>query len=155
VSVRVGQEIQALSRDAELSSRPRPAIDVVAGVLVRGDGRILIGQRPAGKHMAGAWEFPGGKKEAPESARTALVRELREELGVEIVRAARLLELTHTYPDRQVRLDFWWIDRWRGEPEPMEGQALRWVTGPELGAADLLPADGPVVAAIIERLASA
>jgi 8-oxo-dGTP diphosphatase len=125
---------------------PVPRIHVVAGILRDRDGRVLIAERPPGKHGAGFWEFPGGKVGAGESPAAALARELHEELGVRVDAAAPFTSLDHDYPDRHVRLDFWQVHRFSGEPEPRERQRLRWVAVGELGEAGLLPADAPVVA---------
>ena len=102
--------------------------------------------------MAGAWEFPGGKREPGETRLAALRRELSEELGVDVIRAEPLLELEHAYVDRRVRLDVWWISEYANEPVPIESQALRWVNGAELGDAPMLPADGPIVEEVRRRL---
>ena len=87
----------------------RPHIRVVAAALYDARGRVLIAERPAGKHMAGRWEFPGGKVAAGELEADALVRELAEELGIEVWAARPCLRLTHTYPDREVELSLWVI----------------------------------------------
>jgi 8-oxo-dGTP diphosphatase len=131
-------------RAAELT--PVPRIHVVAGILRDQDGRVLIAERPPGKHGAGFWEFPGGKVGPGELPGEALARELHEELGVQVDAAEPFTSLDHDYPDRHVRLDFWHVRRYRGEPEPRERQRLRWVAVGELGEAGLLPADAPVVA---------
>jgi 8-oxo-dGTP diphosphatase len=115
-------------------------------------GRFLISQRGSGAHMAGAWEFPGGKKEPDESRLAALKREAVEELGIDIVSGEPLIEIAHSYPDRRVRLDVWVVRDYVGEPKPREGQPLRWVTVDELLYVGLLEADRPIVAAIKERL---
>jgi 8-oxo-dGTP diphosphatase len=112
------------------------------------EGRFLIGQRPPGAHMEGAWEFPGGKKGPNETRLAALARELAEELGIVVVSAEPLIEISHAYPDRHVRLDVWVVAAYTGEPEPREGQPLRWVTVEELADTGLLPADRPIVAAL-------
>jgi mutator protein MutT len=125
-----------------------PAIHVAAGVLVDRSGRVLIAQRPPGKHLAGAWEFPGGKLEAGEESVQGLKRELREEIGIEIDRPRPLLRLRHTYSYGDVLLDVWVIRRFRGEPRSLDGQALRWCSRRELETADLLPADRPIVGAL-------
>lgn len=104
--------------------------------------------------MAGMWEFPGGKREPGESAWSALQRELQEELGVLISAAEPVLDLEHAYPDRTVRLDVWWVSAWSGEPSALEGQGLRWVAPDELATAALLPADEPIVTAVVQRLKS-
>lgn len=123
-------------------------IHVVAGALFDAEGRVLIAQRPAGKHMAGGWEFPGGKLEAGEPARVGLGRELREELGVEVLQAEPLVAYVHAYTDRRVLLDLWLVTAFRGEPQPLDAAALRWVELPALEAAGLLEADRPMIAAL-------
>lgn len=123
-------------------------IYVVAAAVVRGDGRVLIAQRPPGRHLAGGWEFPGGKLEAGESRVAALSREIREELGIEIREPRPLLRLRHTYPYGEVLIDMWVVTRFDGEPRGLEGQALEWCTQGELATADLLPADRPIVRAL-------
>jgi 8-oxo-dGTP diphosphatase len=132
-----------LSRDV-----PRPFIHVVAAAVTDGTGRVLIAQRPAGKHMAGGWEFPGGKLEPGEERLAGLARELREELGITIAAPRPLIRVRHAYPSREVLLDVWVVRRYSGEPRGLDGQALRWCTQDELATADLLPADKPIVAAL-------
>ena len=106
---------------------------------------VLIAQRPPGKWQAGRWEFPGGKVERAETPGDAVVRELREELGV-TVRAARPLgEFSHDYPDRSVCIGLWLVSSWEGEPQGLDGQALRWVALPQLAGCDLLEADRPLL----------
>jgi 8-oxo-dGTP diphosphatase len=92
------------------------AVHVVAGVLRDPVGRVLISQRPAGKHMAGYWEFPGGKVAPGESAEQALARELTEEIGVSVRHCHPLLQLRHDYPDRVIELEVFLVDDYRGEP---------------------------------------
>lgn len=128
-----------------------PSADVVrvaAGVIRDERGRILLGQRPAGKHLAGTWEFPGGKCHPQESPADALARELDEELGVRVVRVAPLLALTHTYPELTVRLILHDVLDIQGQPHGREGQALRWANPEELDALDMPPADRPIVKAL-------
>jgi 8-oxo-dGTP diphosphatase len=129
-------------RQLELTRRE---IDVVVGLLCDAKGRWLITSRPAGKELAGWWEFPGGKRSAGEEPFAALVRELDEELGVHVEAAERWLELVHDYPDRRVHLDVWLVTRYRGTPAPRESQQVRWLRAHELEAAGLLPADRPIV----------
>jgi mutator protein MutT len=124
------------------------AIHVAAAVLFDRQGRVLIAQRPAGKHLAGCWEFPGGKVEPGETRAGALARELKEELGVDIEHPRPLLRLRHTYPYGEVLLDVWVVRRYHGEPRGLDGQALRWCRHAELRSAELLPADRPIVAAL-------
>jgi 8-oxo-dGTP diphosphatase len=121
---------------------------VVAGVVSEPSGRVLIAQRPAGKHLAGGWEFPGGKRAPGESREAALVREFMEELGVEVLDARPLIRYVHDYPERRVELDVWRIREYRGEPQGLEGQALDWCAPADLMAHELLPADKPIVTAL-------
>jgi 8-oxo-dGTP diphosphatase len=120
-------------------------VRVVAAVLRDERGRVLIAQRPAGKHMGGYWEFPGGKIAPGESGEQALTRELAEELGVALRRCHPLLQLRHDYPDRIVELDVYEVDDYGGEPSGLEAQALKWVAAAQLGAEGLLPADRPII----------
>ncbi len=120
----------------------------MAGLIADDSGRVLVGQRRAGTHMAGYWEFPGGKRRPGEGPRGTLERELREELGIAVRGAEFMAELTHRYPDRRVRLELWRVDRFEGEPSAREGQALKWVAPENLLALPLLPADQPLVEAL-------
>jgi 8-oxo-dGTP diphosphatase len=124
---------------------------VVAGILRDAGGRVLIAQRPAGKHMAGGWEFPGGKRQADEPAEAALVRELHEELGVQVSALEHFMTVDHQYPDRRVILETFLVNECRGEPRGREGQALRWCPLAELASAGILPADLPIVEALSAR----
>ncbi len=141
-----------MPRAPELTNRPR--IEVVAGILRDAGGRVLIARRRPGQHGAGFWEFPGGKRGPGETATAALDRELDEELGIRVEASESLLALEHDYPDRRVALEFFLVTRFRGEPVAREGQPLRWVAVGELAAAGLLPADEPVVAALVARAAA-
>jgi 8-oxo-dGTP diphosphatase len=112
-------------------------------------GRVLIAQRPAGKHMAGGWEFPGGKLKPGEERLAGLARELREELGISITGTPRpLIRVRHAYPSREVLLDIWVVKSYSGDARGLDGQALRWCTPDELEEAELLPADRPIVRAL-------
>lgn len=124
------------------------ACQVVAAALVRDDGRVLIMQRLPGTHMAGRWEFPGGKVEHGEAARAALDRELAEELGVVPTDARPLIRIRHEYPQRSVLLDCWRVGRWDGEVSGLEGHPLDWVPPAALPDRDLLEADRPMVTAL-------
>lgn len=136
-------------RNEASSCKPAaPATHVVAAVLIDRRGRVLIAQRPPGKHLAGAWEFPGGKIEPGETRIGGLERELREELGVTIEQPRPLLRLRHAYAFGDVLLDVWVVRRYRGEPRGLDGQSLRWCSRRELSTAQLLPADRPIVAAL-------
>jgi 8-oxo-dGTP diphosphatase len=126
-----------------------PVLRVVAGVMTDPHGRVLIAQRPPGKHLAGGWEFPGGKRHEGESREAALDREFREELDVEVLAARPLIRYAHDYADRRVELDVWLIREHRGEPRGLEGQALDWCAPHNLMDHALLPADKPVVTALM------
>jgi mutator protein MutT len=123
---------------------------VVAAAIENARGQILIAQRPDGKHMAGAWEFPGGKLESGEVPLEGLARELREELGVEIGSGPHrpVRRINHSYPDRDVLIDVWRVKEFVGVPRGLDAQALRWCAPEELERAQLLPADKPIVAAL-------
>lgn len=131
---------------------PKQAIHVVAGALVSLQGQILIAQRPLGKHMAGGWEFPGGKVMQGETPLAALRRELEEELGIQVQAAEYLVSCEHEYEDRHVHLELWLVTEFSGEPQSLDQQALRWVSVEELPAANLLPADQPLIEALVQRL---
>ena len=124
------------------------AVLVVAAALCDPQGRILIAQRPATKHMAGRWEFPGGKVAAAETEPQALLRELYEELGVRVREPQFCLRLTHAYPDRSVELSFWIVRDYSGEPRGLDGQQLRWVPAADLKDQDILEADRPFIEAL-------
>jgi 8-oxo-dGTP diphosphatase len=126
----------------------KPRLRVVAAALLDSAGRVLIAQRPPGKHMPGWWEFPGGKVGSGESDPEALVRELREELGVETRADAEIMALSHEYPDRVVDLVLWRATLLQGTPRGLDGQALKWVDCQSLGNERLLPADAPFIAAL-------
>jgi 8-oxo-dGTP diphosphatase len=121
---------------------------VVAAALYDAEGRVLIAQRPPGKHQAGRWEFPGGKVAPGESETQALVRELHEELGINVTASRPLMRLEHAYPDRSVELSMWIVERFSGTPRGLDGQNLRWVAPADLPHADLLEADRPFIEAL-------
>lgn len=123
-------------------------IEVVAGVLRDDRGRILLSRRPEGKHLAGTWEFPGGKRDADESAADALARELAEELGIRIAQASPWLSVTHAYPELSVRLRLFTVAAWSGQPRGLEGQRLRWVAPQTMGQLEMPAADRPIVRAL-------
>ena len=121
---------------------------VAACALVDGDGRVLIAQRPEGKSLAGLWEFPGGKVEAGETPEAALIRELREELGITIVHAclSPFVFASHAYEDFHLLMPLFLIRRWTGTVVAHEHADLRWVKPARLGDFPMPPADEPLVA---------
>ncbi len=125
-----------------------PVVLVVAAALYDESGRVLIAQRPPGKHQAGRWEFPGGKVAAGEDELAALTRELHEELGIEVAAARPLMRLEHSYSDRDVELSLWIVERYSGTPSALDRQALKWVAPASLEDEDLLKADRPFVEAL-------
>jgi 8-oxo-dGTP diphosphatase len=127
-------------------------IHVVAGALFDQSDRVLIAQRPPGKHMAGGWEFPGGKLKPDEDRFEGLKRELREELGIEVMRADPLIAYEHRYSERVVLLDLWIVGEFAGTPQSLDAQALQWVTLAELDSVGLLEADRPMIGALREAV---
>ncbi|MCC6737390.1 MAG: 8-oxo-dGTP diphosphatase MutT [Bauldia sp.] len=127
---------------------------VVCGALVDTDGRVLICQRPEGKSMSGLWEFPGGKVEPDETPEGALVRELREELGIET--GARCLSplsfASHDYGDFHLLMPLYLCRKWEGIPMPREGQQVKWVWPKNLADYPMPPADKPLIAALTDLL---
>ena len=127
---------------------------VVACALVDVDGRVLITQRPAGKDMAGLWEFPGGKMEPGEDPETTIIRELREELGIDTAASclAPLTFASHRYDNFHLLMPLFVCRRWQGLPAGREGQATRWVRPPRLREIAMPPADKPLISALTDLL---
>jgi 8-oxo-dGTP diphosphatase len=123
-------------------------IEVAAAVILRADGSFLLAQRPAGKAYAGYWEFPGGKIENGESAQDALRRELHEELGIEADTLFPWVTRDYDYAHAAVRLRFFRVTGWRGEPHGREAQNVAWQSVRNLTVAPLLPANGPILRAL-------
>jgi 8-oxo-dGTP diphosphatase len=123
-------------------------VNAAVGVLRRADGQVLLAQRPEGKPWAGWWEFPGGKIEQGESALVALKRELHEELGIEVLVAYPWLTRSFDYPERQVKLHFFMVRDWSGEPQGCEGQVLSWQYPDGLNVSPMLPANAPILNAL-------
>jgi 8-oxo-dGTP diphosphatase len=131
-----------------------PLVLVAACALVDTDTRVLIAQRPAGRPMAGLWEFPGGKVEAGERPETTLIRELREELGI-IVDEQCLAPLTfasHSYPDFHLLMPLYVCRRWQGTATALEGQKLAWVRANRLRDYPMPPADEPLIVHLMTLL---
>jgi len=129
-------------------------LTVAACALVDTDGRVLLAQRPAGKPMAGLWEFPGGKVEAGERPEQTLIRELKEELGI-VVNEACLAPLTfasHGYPDFHLLMPLYICRRWEGQVMAREGQNLAWVRANKLRDYPMPPADIPLIPHLIDLL---
>jgi 8-oxo-dGTP diphosphatase len=120
-------------------------VEVSAAVIERPDGSFLMARRPEGKVYAGWWEFPGGKVEPGETARAALDRELREELGIQVHTAWPWLNRAFVYPHAHVMLRFYRVSAWAGEPHPHEGQILDWTGAEAPGVSPILPANGPIL----------
>jgi 8-oxo-dGTP diphosphatase len=127
---------------------------VVAAALIDADGRILLAQRPKGKQLEGLWEFPGGKIDANERPEDALIRELREELGI-TVKSACLAPLTfasHAYDDFHLLMPLYVCRRWEGFAQPLDGQALKWVWPKDLRNYPMPPADAPLIPHLVDLL---
>ncbi|WP_096701692.1 bifunctional GNAT family N-acetyltransferase/(deoxy)nucleoside triphosphate pyrophosphohydrolase [Magnetospirillum sp. 15-1] len=138
--------------DWQMARSLRPTLLVVAAALVDGDGRVLMASRPAGKTMAGLWEFPGGKIHEGETPETALVRELEEELGIDVRESclAPVAFASHDYDTFHLLMPLYLVRVWKGNPASREGQELRWVRAARLGDLPMPPADIPLVAILRE-----
>ncbi len=140
--------------DWEKARRRRPILLVAAAALVDVDGRVLLAQRPPGKSMAGQWEFPGGKLQTGETPEVALVRELREELGIDVSESclAPLAFASHDYDSFHLLMPLYACRQWQGAPRPREGQRLAWVMPARLTDYPMPPADLPLVAQLRDWL---
>jgi 8-oxo-dGTP diphosphatase len=120
---------------------------VVAAALIDGDGRVLIQQRPPGKNMSGLWEFPGGKVDLGETPEAALVRELSEELGIDVETAclAPAAFASEALGEKHLLLLLYICRKWSGIPQPLEASALKWVRPNALYSIDMPPADRPLI----------
>lgn len=129
------------------SAQRLPTILVAAAALVDHDNRVLLAQRPAGKSMAGLWEFPGGKVEVGETPEQALVRELREELGIEVCLTclAPFTFASHAYDKFHLLMPLYLCRSWEGDLTPREGQSLAWVRAARLRDYPMPPADAPLI----------
>ena len=123
-------------------------VEVAAAVIQRADGAFLLAQRPAGKVYAGYWEFPGGKVEAGEASEHALARELHEEIGIDACTAYPWITRVYAYPHATVRLNFFRVTAWKGDPHPREEQAITWQHFGAPLVEPMLPANAPVLAAL-------
>jgi 8-oxo-dGTP diphosphatase len=132
----------------------RPLLLVAACALIDPDGRVLIAKRPAGKPMAGLWEFPGGKVEKGESPEETLIRELHEELGIVVTEPclAPLTFASHNYSDFHILLALFVCRRWEGTPVPQEFQEIKWVRPNRLRDYPMPPADEPLISHLVDLL---
>jgi 8-oxo-dGTP diphosphatase len=132
----------------------KPLVLVVAVALVDADGRVLLARRPEGKPLAGMWEFPGGKVHPEETPEAALIRELREELGVDTAASclAPFAFASHGYESFHLLMPLYVCRKWSGVPEPKEGQRLAWVRPREMRDLEMPPADKPLVAMLRDLL---
>jgi 8-oxo-dGTP diphosphatase len=140
---------------AATAAEPAPPLVLVAAVvLVDTDGRVLLAQRPEGKSMAGLWEFPGGKVDSGETPETALIRELHEELGIDVAASclAPFTFASHAYPDFHLLMPLYVCRKWSGIPLAREGQRLAWVRPARLADYSMPPADKPLVAMLRDLL---
>jgi 8-oxo-dGTP diphosphatase len=138
-----------LQGDEKLEKNPT-TLFVVAAALTNQDGEILLQKRPAGRQMAGLWEFPGGKVEEGESPESALIRELEEELGV-VITGSDVVPFTFAsepLEDRHLLLLLYRCTQWAGEPKALDGQELCWLKPQEMHSLPMPPADKPLVAAL-------
>ena len=131
-----------------------PIVLVAAVALVDADGRVLLAQRPEGKSMAGLWEFPGGKVEPGETPEACLIRELKEELSIDVAEAclAPFTFASHRYETFHLLMPLYVCRRWQGALAPTEGQALKWMRPARMGDLPMPPADKPLVAMLRDLL---
>lgn len=126
-------------------------IHVVAGLIVDKAGRILIAKRPNHKHYPGYWEFPGGKLEANETPYQTLCRELKEELGIEVLQAKDWLKFEHNYPTQVILLDIWLVSQFAGEAVGCEGQQVEWASREQFKNFDFLPANQTIISHLMQK----
>mgnify|MGYP001494321611 CR=1 FL=1 len=124
-------------------------VEVAAGLVFR-DGKLLITQRPAGSHLGGLWEFPGGKREPSETIEACLHRELQEELGIEVTLGQALETVTHSYPEKTVKITFFICRLSKGEPKPIECPAIDWVRRGDLVKFEFPPADEELLSRLVD-----
>jgi 8-oxo-dGTP diphosphatase len=137
-----------------ITGEPKRLLLVAACALVDADGRVLIARRPEGKPLAGLWEFPGGKVEEGEVPEACLIRELKEELGINVAKAclAPLTFASHEYESFHLLMPLYVCRRWEGKVKALEGQALQWVRPARLRDYPMPPADEPLVAVLRDLL---
>jgi 8-oxo-dGTP diphosphatase len=139
---------------ADGGAPPLPVVLVAAVALIDADGRVLLAERPPGKHLAGTWEFPGGKVQPGETPEAALIRELDEELGIDVVASclAPFTFASHSYAEFHLLMPLYVCRKWRGIVTAREGQKLKWVRPAQLADYPMPPADKPLVAMLRDLL---
>ena len=144
----------SISTVATGAESARPIVLVAAVALIDPDGRVLLAERPAGKHLAGLWEFPGGKVQPGETPEAALIRELDEELGINTSESclAPFTFASHAYPKFHLLMPLYVCRKWSGIPTAREGQRLAWVRPARLAEYPMPPADKPLVAMLRDLL---
>jgi len=149
-----GPDPACLEAEVRASKPSAPIVLVAAVALLDVDDRVLIAKRPEGKAMAGLWEFPGGKVKDGETPEAALIRELEEELGIDVSQSclAPLFFASHAYDDFHLLMPLFLCRVWNGAPMPQEGQELKWVRPMRLGDYPMPPADEPLVALLQDFL---
>lgn len=125
---------------------------VAAAAILNSQGQLLIAKRPDDKHQGGLWEFPGGKVEAAESVEAALKRELKEEIGIEVLQCEPLVRIEHDYSDKSVVLDVWIVSSFSGEAVGLEGQPIEWINPADMDAFQFPEANLPIISALKARL---
>ncbi|HVO17129.1 MAG TPA: bifunctional GNAT family N-acetyltransferase/(deoxy)nucleoside triphosphate pyrophosphohydrolase [Alphaproteobacteria bacterium] len=146
--------LRAIGRDAWRRRHPLPIVPVAAVALIDADGRVLLAQRPPGKSMAGLWEFPGGKIHDGETPEAALIRELKEELGIDVTESCLgpFTFASHRYGTFHLLMPLFLCRVWRGQVRPLEGQVLKWVRPADMAGYAMPPADVPLVAMLRDFL---
>jgi 8-oxo-dGTP diphosphatase len=146
--------LRVIGRDAWRRRHPLPIVPVAAVALIDRDGRVLLAQRPPGKSMAGLWEFPGGKIDPGETPEAALIRELKEELGIDVTESCLgpFTFASHRYRTFHLVMPLFLCRVWRGQVRPLEGQTLKWVRPAEMPSFPMPPADLPLVAMLRDFL---
>jgi 8-oxo-dGTP diphosphatase len=137
-----------------MADAARPIVLVAAVALIDADGRVLLAKRPPGKHLAGMWEFPGGKVQAGETPEAALIRELDEELGIGVQESclAPFTFASHPYEQFHLLMPLYVCRKWSGIVSPREGQGLKWVRPAQFDEYPMPPADKPLVAMLRDLL---
>lgn len=137
-------------KEGEVSNKSNPMVEVTAAILME-EKKVFIAQRPDGKRFGGRWELPGGKLEAGGSGEECIIRELKEELGIEVREAKHFLTVEHSYPNFSVKLFSYIIEEWKGTLDLKEHQAMKWVSINQAIESDILEADLPILEKLLTR----